>query len=201
MKGNLVVRLMAVMVVLPILIAHFVGQVDLLSPTWLWVSLFAGVMGLQATYTGFCPASLVAKFSKTGECCPGGSCGTKAKQDKQACCGDDASNNTAGCCGGEKNDAVNNESTVKTNAPLDASQHYHILILGTGCVNCANTYAQVEKVTGALGLNVTLEKVEDIAEIAKYGVMATPGVVINGQVVHAGGVPTVRLIDSWFSAK
>ena len=44
---------------------------------------------------------------------------------------------------------------------------------------------------------VTLEKVEDFAQIATYGVMSTPGVVIDGKVVHAGGIPEQQQIEAW----
>ena len=43
-----------------------------------------------------------------------------------------------------------------------------------------------------------IEKVEDMPEIISYGVMSTPGVVIDGQVVHAGGVPSRSKVESWF---
>lgn len=90
MKGNKVVRLMAIMVLLPMIIAHWLGQVDMLTPSWLWITVFAGLIALQATYTGFCPGSLVAKLSKDGQCCEGGGCATSepAKhKSKNSCCG------------------------------------------------------------------------------------------------------------------
>jgi small redox-active disulfide protein 2 len=65
-----------------------------------------------------------------------------------------------------------------------------IKVLGTGCANCKNTIALIEQVAQAQGVAVTLSKVEDMKDIVGYGVMSTPGVVINGQVVHAGGVPS-----------
>jgi len=45
---------------------------------------------------------------------------------------------------------------------------------------------------------VKLEKIEDLQAIMGYGVMSTPGVVIDGRVVHAGGVPSRAKIESWF---
>lgn len=208
MKGNIAVRLMGLMVIAPILIAHLVGQVDLFSPSWLWISLFAGVMGLQATYTGFCPAGMLSKLSKTGECCPGGSCGSQpkqqaakqevAKQQSKACCdnNDTPSEKTnQACCSG---DDTKTSCCAEESVAVNQAESYHILVLGTGCANCKNAYNQVEKVTQELGLSVQLEKVEDIAEIAKYGVMTTPSVVVNGQVVHSGGVPSASMIKAWF---
>lgn len=75
-----------------------------------------------------------------------------------------------------------------------------IKVLGTGCTNCKNTIALIEQVAQAKGVNVTLTKVEELREIMGYGVMSTPGVVINGQVVHAGGVPSRDQIEQWLSA-
>lgn len=75
-----------------------------------------------------------------------------------------------------------------------------IKVLGTGCANCKNTIALIDQVAQANGVTVTLEKVEDLRDIARYGVMRTPGVVINGKVVHAGGVPARDKVEAWFSA-
>lgn len=49
------------------------------------------------------------------------------------------------------------------------------------------------------GVAVTLEKVEDLGQIMSYGVMSTPGVVIDDQVVHAGGVPDRKQVESWLT--
>ena len=51
--------------------------------------------------------------------------------------------------------------------------------------------------TQAKGVEVKLEKIEDLKQIMSYGVMSTPGVVIEGKVVHAGGVPARTKIESW----
>lgn len=76
----------------------------------------------------------------------------------------------------------------------------NIKVLGSGCANCKRTLALIEEAANAKGVEVTLEKVEDLAGIMSYGVMSTPGVVIDGQVVHAGGVPSPRKIEGWLSA-
>jgi small redox-active disulfide protein 2 len=73
----------------------------------------------------------------------------------------------------------------------------NIKVLGTGCANCRNTIALVEAVAKEKGVEVTLEKVEDMAAIIGCGVMS-PGVVIDGAVVHAGGVPSRSKVESWF---
>ena len=73
----------------------------------------------------------------------------------------------------------------------------NIKVLGTGCANCQNTLKLIEIVAQAKGVEVQLEKVEDLKEIMSYGVMSTPGVVIDGKVVHAGGVPARAKVEGW----
>jgi len=75
-----------------------------------------------------------------------------------------------------------------------------IKVLGTGCANCKTTVALIEQVAKAKGVPVTLGKVEELRDIMGYGVMRTPGVVIDGKVVHAGGIPSRDKIESWLAA-
>ena len=76
-----------------------------------------------------------------------------------------------------------------------------IKVLGSGCCgNCTTTVALIEQVAQAKGIAVTLQKVEDLREVMSYGIMSTPGVVIDGKVVHAGGVPSRAKIAGWLSA-
>ena len=74
----------------------------------------------------------------------------------------------------------------------------NVKILGTGCANCRNTLALVEAVAKERGVAITLEKVENLPDIMGYGVMSTPGVVIDGKVVHSGGVPSREKVLGWF---
>jgi small redox-active disulfide protein 2 len=73
----------------------------------------------------------------------------------------------------------------------------NIKVLGSGCRNCQTTAQLIEEVAQAKGVDIALEKVTGIADIVGYGVMSTPGVVIDGQVVHAGGVPDRKTIEGW----
>ena len=75
-----------------------------------------------------------------------------------------------------------------------------VKVLGTGCANCRNTVKLIEEVAHSGGVAISLSKVEDMREIIAYGVMSTPGVVIDGKVVHAGGVPSRDKIAAWFAA-
>ena len=72
-----------------------------------------------------------------------------------------------------------------------------IKVLGSGCANCRNTIALIEQVARDKGVPVTIEKVQDMQAIIGYGVMATPGVVLDGKVVHAGGLPSRDKIEAW----
>ncbi|SBT05649.1 Thiol-disulfide isomerase and thioredoxins family protein [Candidatus Accumulibacter aalborgensis] len=74
----------------------------------------------------------------------------------------------------------------------------NIKVLGTGCANCRSTVALVEAVAREKGAEVTIEKVESLPDIMRYGVISTPGVVLDGKVVHAGGVPTRSKVEGWF---
>jgi small redox-active disulfide protein 2 len=73
-----------------------------------------------------------------------------------------------------------------------------IKVLGTGCANCKNTLQLINQVAQAKGIEIQLEKIEDLQQIMVHGVMSTPGVVIDGKVVHAGGVPSRAKVESWF---
>jgi len=73
----------------------------------------------------------------------------------------------------------------------------NIKVLGTGCANCKTTLKLIEDAAKEKGVAVELEKVEDIQAIMSWGVMATPGVVVDGKVVHAGGVPSRDKIAGW----
>jgi small redox-active disulfide protein 2 len=73
-----------------------------------------------------------------------------------------------------------------------------IKVLGTGCANCKSTVKLVEDVAKERAVDIQLEKIEDIRQIMGYGVMSTPGVVIDGKVMHAGGVPSLSQVEGWF---
>ncbi len=64
-----------------------------------------------------------------------------------------------------------------------------IEILGMGCQKCGNLYENAKKAAVELGLTPEIVKVEDIKEIMKYGVMATPALVVDGVVKVSGKVP------------
>jgi small redox-active disulfide protein 2 len=67
-----------------------------------------------------------------------------------------------------------------------------IKVLGPGCKNCVTLDRIAHEVVQELGITANFEKVEDYAAIASYGVMSTPALVVNGNVVLSGRVPTPR---------
>ncbi|WP_341987801.1 thioredoxin family protein [Azorhizobium sp. AG788] len=75
-----------------------------------------------------------------------------------------------------------------------------VKVLGPGCKRCQATEDMVKAEAARLGLKVQVEKVTDYAAIAGYGVMSTPGIVIDGKVVHAGGLPKSADVAKWLAA-
>ncbi len=73
----------------------------------------------------------------------------------------------------------------------------NIKVLGTGCRNCKITANIITQAAKEIGTEIELEKVTDIAEIMAYGVMSTPGVVVDGKVVHSGGLPGPDQVRAW----
>jgi small redox-active disulfide protein 2 len=74
-----------------------------------------------------------------------------------------------------------------------------IKVLGTGCANCKRLYAEAEKALAQLSAPTTLTKVEDIKDIMAYKILATPALVINGEVKSAGRVPNAAEITTWLA--
>lgn len=74
-----------------------------------------------------------------------------------------------------------------------------IKVLGTGCSNCINTVTLIEEVARSKGIEISMQKVEDIKDIMSYGVMSTPAVIIDDQIVHAGGIPAREKIERLLS--
>ncbi len=72
-----------------------------------------------------------------------------------------------------------------------------VKVLGPGCKRCEATEAMVKEAAARLGVDVTVEKVTDYAAIAGFGVASTPGIVIDGKVVHAGGLPKPESVEKW----
>ena len=72
-----------------------------------------------------------------------------------------------------------------------------IKVLGTGCKKCSQTEEMIRAKASELSVDATVEKVTDAARIMEYGAMSTPAVAIDGKLVHAGGKPSERDVESW----
>lgn len=85
-------------------------------------------------------------------------------------------------CGSCNEKEVSEESVIKKEGIMN------IKILGTGCKNCINLTDNVKKALLNLNIEANIEKVTDMAEISSYGIMSTPGLVIDEKVVSYGKV-------------
>mgnify|MGYP001030636676 CR=1 FL=1 len=76
----------------------------------------------------------------------------------------------------------------------------NIKILGGGCANCKRLEALARKVASDQNLEAEFEKVTDFEEIMKWPILSTPGLVINGQVVSSGRIPSETEVAGWLKA-
>ena len=72
-------------------------------------------------------------------------------------------------------------------------------VLGTGCAKCKRLFAEAEKAIAASGVPASLQKVEKIDDIMKFGVMMTPALVVDGEVKCYGRIPQISEIVSWLT--
>lgn len=76
-----------------------------------------------------------------------------------------------------------------------------VIVAGPGCTKCQSTIAMIERVGQDLGIPVDITKVQDHAEIQRLGITATPGVLVDGKLVHSGGIPSHQQVAAWLHAK
>jgi small redox-active disulfide protein 2 len=74
-----------------------------------------------------------------------------------------------------------------------------IKILGTGCPKCKSLEKTTRDAVAEMGLDVEIVKVEDIQKIMQYGIMRTPGLVINEKVVLAGRLPSISEVKNFIT--
>jgi small redox-active disulfide protein 2 len=72
-----------------------------------------------------------------------------------------------------------------------------IKVLGPGCPRCQQTEQNVKEALSEAGVEATVEKVTDTMEIAGYGVMGTPAVIVDGEVKSVGKIPNKEDIKNW----
>ena len=75
-----------------------------------------------------------------------------------------------------------------------------IKVLGPGCDNCKKVEALAKQAAMSLGVQAQFEKVTDRAEYPKYGLMYTPGLVINNKLVCGGRIPTEAEVMTWVAS-
>lgn len=73
----------------------------------------------------------------------------------------------------------------------------NIKILGSGCANCVNLEKLCREVVAKNNIDAEIEKVTDYKDIMSYGIMSTPGLVINGKVIYSGKLPTKSTLTHW----
>jgi len=98
--------------------------------------------------------------------------GKKNKEEKNSSC----------CCGGN----CDAESMAK--AEKAKTEGASVKVLGSGCAKCNQLEASVKEALIMLGMDTTIDHVTDFAQIAAYGVMSTPALVVDGKVVSYGKV-------------
>lgn len=76
----------------------------------------------------------------------------------------------------------------------------YVQVLGPGCKRCVAAADMVQTQADRLGIPVTIDKITDYAAIAGYGIVSTPGIVVDGKVVHAGGLPKPDEVAKWLAA-
>ena len=75
----------------------------------------------------------------------------------------------------------------------------NVIVYGPGCKRCETTAAMVEEAAKKLGIEVNVTKETDYARIAMAGVASTPGIAIDGKLVHAGGLPDPAKLERWLA--
>jgi small redox-active disulfide protein 2 len=75
-----------------------------------------------------------------------------------------------------------------------------VKVYGPGCNRCETTEAMVKEAAAKLGVAVEVEKVTDAKSIAMAGVMSTPGIAVDGKLVHTGGLPDAGKLEDWLRA-
>lgn len=74
-----------------------------------------------------------------------------------------------------------------------------IKVYGSGCANCKKLEQLCIEAVGEMKIDASVEKVTDLMEIMKSGIMSTPGLEINGKIVSAGKLPTKETLKHWIT--
>ena len=153
---------------------------------WFYLGLIPLVTGMfnlccMKKIIGTCSGDSCSS-SETQSCCSDTSstcCSGKEEDKSSTCCSGQEEDTSSACCSSQNKDA-NSESKTQG---VD-----EILILGTGCPKCIALQKVVEEVATSFDGKLKVKKIEDVEKIMNYGVMSTPGLVINGEVRSTGKV-------------
>lgn len=85
-------------------------------------------------------------------------------------------------------------------APRHLEAGQTVPVYGSGCKRCDATEKMIKEVAAKLGIDVVVAKVTDQKSIAMARVMSTPGIAVDGKLVHAGGLPDAGRLDGWLRA-
>ncbi|WP_319380983.1 MTH895/ArsE family thioredoxin-like protein [Thiomicrorhabdus sp.] len=194
-KGNRPLRMFAVFMVILIVVAHFLGQIDLTENWIFWIALAMAANAVQASFSGFCPMFKNAR----GECV---ACGVAccAPEDREKVTASESCCDSSDCCSDRPESEKKSSSCCEASSDCCSNDAIQVKVLGSGCKNCDQTARLIENVAEQLQLTICLRKEEDLSKIASYGVMSTPGVVINEKVVHSGSVPTKAMVEEWLKS-
>lgn len=74
-----------------------------------------------------------------------------------------------------------------------------VKVFGPGCTRCDTAETMVRAAACKLGVEVEVQKISDAPSIAMAGVMSTPGISVDGKLVHAGGLPDQAKLEQWLA--
>jgi len=134
---------------------------------------YLGVIPLMMGMLDICPRKILSEYFSTNSCCEGDRCCSSNNISKEGnCCSVSSSDNKVKW-------SVTKEDRIEEGEML-------IEILGTGCAKCVVLKNMVDETVKSLEGEFEVKKVEDIEKIMSYGVVSTPGFVINGEVKATG---------------
>ena len=163
-------------------------------------TFFLGIIPLTLGLTNFCPLEKLKGGSKNGQCNNETCCEPNEKEKNSSCCSAPTKNvamfsatkpqeNTSCCSVPSTNEKTQCCSTPKKEANTNGKTV--VKILGTGCAKCKELKNKTDQAVEQLSLDIEVIKVEDLNEIMSYNIIATPGFVINEELISAGKVYSV----------
>lgn len=114
------------------------------------------------------------------------------------------SNGSGCCCGGNCSPETEKLSEISSLKDTAKKEEITVKVLGSGCSKCNQLEAATKEALEKLGMDTTIDHVTDFAQIAGYGVMTTPALVIDGKVVSYGKVlkteEVIKILEATFQS-